>query len=85
MLPSTACCNAQAHYSDVKAETAMQHGVLNHLVAQVVACGVDLVQLGPPLLINANDDGHHSERPHVCMLHIPQAESTKKQQAHSSI
>ena len=40
----------------------------SYLVADIVASRVHLEQLQAPLLIYANDDGHHSRRPHVCML-----------------
>ena len=43
---------------------------LDHLVANVVACRIHLVQLRSPLFINANDYGHHSQWSHVRMLHV---------------
>jgi len=41
----------------------------DHLIADIVACRIHLVQLRSPLLINANDYGHHSQWSHVRMLH----------------
>ena len=40
-----------------------------YLVANIVTSRIHLVQLWPPLFINANDDWHHSQRSHVCVLH----------------
>ena len=39
------------------------------LVADIVAGGVDLEQLGAALLVHAQQDGHHRQRPHVRVLH----------------
>lgn len=42
-----------------------------HLVTDVIACGVDLEQLRPQLLVNTAQDGDDSQWPHVRMLHQP--------------
>ena len=41
---------------------------MSHLVADIVAGRVHLEQLGPLLLINACQNWHDRQRPHVCML-----------------
>ena len=45
---------------------------LAHLVADEVAGGVHLEELRAALLVDAQQDGHHRQRPHVrCLRHRP--------------